>query len=321
MTTPDTFSGKSWELGDELLLRASEINEYASVGEGSYEGKKVLTMIARLALEYRGTPIYVNAANLLVPERAGIGFGPGQMTGELAGFTYSDYETTDDAFQPVKGTGVLMAFEMDKLNGVEARHAGSYRNNVFGGTNSRRFVLGMPVIEGNKVMRLDQPPVIPDSPESLFNSPESSAPYSYREHVDKIVTIMQGRYGIIQTEGALLDALRQEMESMNYNCPYLGKVIISEADYMRRPKADGTDGFKVVKGRVVGSLRKFVYYPMVLNGTVKGDVQAVIYDYDVADQVTKGLLTPQEADLLPNTTYVPLSMPHKLTEYDTKNNL
>ena len=153
MALPEISSG-SWEFGEKLILDSQEINIYAANREGEYAMRKVTSMLGKLATKYEGTAVYINGSNLLIPEREGIGIGPGQMTGEVTGFVYGDYATLNDDFEPLYSTGVIMAFEMDKLNDVSAVAAAKWRNVVFPEIQSNRFMVGMPVIPSNRAMEL-----------------------------------------------------------------------------------------------------------------------------------------------------------------------
>jgi len=305
---------KSWELGDKLLLQAEAVNSYAKNREGEYRDIRVSSMLGKMAAEHANVAIYVNAGHLLIPLEQGIGIGTGQMTGAIKGFSYGDYDINDEKLEAKHENGVIMAFEVDKINGVLAEDAKSWRNVVFPLVPSDSFVVGMPLIQGNRVMQLSTVTAVPDSIDAFLSAAENTPEeYNYQEYADRIQSLMQNRYALNESEGGLAKAVAGELEAMVFNCPYLGNLVEVQADYIRMPKQEDPTRFTIVRGVLSGVLRKFVYDTMVYEGNAIGAVQAVIYDPRVADAVSRGIITPQEADQHHTTTFVPLHLRHTLT--------
>lgn len=311
------------QLQENILRDSEEIHRYARGREGDYARLKTSKMLGVLAAKYSHTPVFINGAPLLMPTPDGFGFGLGEMTGKIAGFTYANLEGEIAQWKP-STEGVVMQVSVPALQEGDAPDAPwrlnalpeEMRNEALEG-----YIIGVPITESQKILQLGDKEV-PLTPQSLITPERTMKEYSYLEYVKKIQALTNNKPTLNdRADVAKIQALDKLIHDMVFECTYLGSVVGINSDYLRSHKPDG-NGFKVSTGQVAGVLRKFVHdiYQDYQTKEWLGDMMAVVYDIEVAHLVTTGQMTPQVADQLPTTFYVPLSRPHVLaTETGVKN--
>jgi len=321
MSSPENYEFSSTQLQESILHDSEEINQYYRPREGEYAQLKVGKMLGAIAAKYSNIPVFINGTSLILPSPEGSGFGLGELTGKIAGFTYSDLEGEVEQWKP-STEGVVMQVSVPTLSTGDSPDA-SWRLNVLPeemrNVDIEGYIVGVPVTENQTILQLGEKQK-DLTPQSLITPERSLKEYSYLEYVKNIQALTKNIPTFNQTaDAAKIQAFNKLTHDMVFECPYLGSVVTVESEYIRSPKPN-SDGFKVSYGQVAGVLRKFVHdiYQDYQTKEWIGDMMAVIYNLDVAELVTSGQLTAQEADKLPTTHYVPLSRPHILA---TKNGI
>lgn len=308
-------------LGNELLAHAVEINAYANTHEGEYASRKTGLALGRLATRYSNIPIFASTAISLHPDQEGVAVGFGEFTGSIRGFTFDTFPS--DILTPeIEQSGVVMVMDTPSFNGHEASASDTWRLNILPERLRHQsiegFVIGIPLIEGQDIMQIgerEQDATV----DSIIGAAEQTSEYSYKQYVQQARAVMGDRSGAdARFDGARLSSLDKIMHDIVFKCPYIGEAVAVQSDYIRSPKPHNEKGFKVSQGAVGGILRKFIYstYEDPRSRERSGDVEAVLYSSEVELLVSEGKMTPQVADTLPSTYYIPLSMPHVLATID-----
>lgn len=305
------------DFSHELIGKANEINDYTRGREGDYVIRKVSLMLGRLASRYEGMPVFVSANIAAVPDESGVRAAMAEITGSIKGFSFDHYPTNMLEENEPKG-GVMLNILTPIFNGVEVRDAEDWRLNVLppelrnGSIDG--FVVGIPLIDGQNILQIgDKPEEL--TTEALTESPESSKQYSYREYVEK-VNYLTGQRPTLdgKLDAPRLRAIDEIMQSMVFKCPFIGEIVAIESEYIRSPKPNKEEGYKVLQGSISGVLRKFnlEMFQDYRTKQWKSDVHAVVYTEQVAHMVQIGEMTPETADSLPSTYFIPLSETHTL---------
>lgn len=308
---------EAYPLKRELIEKSEAINVYARSHEGEYADRKTTLMLGRLATAYSHIPVFVNAAPVILPTPEGVDYGMGEVTGSIVGFTYMELPEGVEPWDSAK-EGVVMQLSLPKIHDTDSPDA-SWRLNVLPeemrNLELEGYIVGIPLTEGQKIIQLgDKKEQL--SPEAFINPEKNTTEYSYRNYVDKINLLTGGKpLTESMADVAKTKALYELTRNMVMECPYLGGVIVVKSDYIRQPKPN-SDSYQVGEGTVFGVLRKFIHgvYEDVKTKESISDTMAVIYKPIVATMIANGQMTPQEADTLPSTMYVPLSRQHALYE-------
>lgn len=321
MSSPENYEFPNTQLQEGILHDSEEINQYYRPREGEYAHLKVGKMLGAIAAKYSDIPVFINGSSLILPSPEGSGFGLGELTGKIAGFTYSDLDGEVEQWKP-SSEGVVMQVSVPTLRTGDSPDA-PWRLNALPeemrNVDIEGYIVGVPVTENQTILQLGEKQKNL-TPQSLITPERSLKKYSYLEYVKNIQALTKNKPTFNQnTDAAKIQAFNKLTHDMVFECPYLGSVVAVESEYIRSPKPN-SDGFKVSYGYVAGVLRKFVHdiYQDYQTKEWIGDMMAVIYNLDVAELVTSGQLSAQEADKLPTTHYVPLSRPHILA---TKNGI
>lgn len=314
MTTPENYPFPNTQLQQDLLAKATEVNQYARTHEGEYATYKATKMLGRMSTAYSGIPVFINGAPLVTPTPEGPAFGIGEITGHIAGFTYMNLSGQVEEWQPSE-EGVVMQVSLPSYNGVDASDA-DWRLHILPEAMRRQdiegFIVGVPVTEGQSILQLGEKEEAV-SVASLLTPEQPVKEYSYQEYVKKIRALTGGKPSFNQADAAKAQAVEKLAADIALKCPYLGSLIAIDAEYIRIPKPDGT-GYRVGSGTTVGVLRKFILdvYQDYQTKQWISDVMAVVYDPEVAKLVESGKIPVLEADHYPTTKIVPLSRPHVL---------
>ena len=315
MSSPENYEFSSTQLQEGILHDSEEINQYYRLREGEYARLKVGKMLGAIAAKYSNIPVFVNGASLILPSVEGSGFGLGELTGKIAGFTYSDLGGEVEQWKP--GTeGVVMQVSVPTFGADDSPDA-SWRLNALPeemrNDDIEGYIIGVPVTKNQTILQLGGKEQLL-TPQSLITPERSLKEYSYLEYVKNIQALTKNKPTFNQnTDAAKIQALDTLIKDMVFECPYIGNIVAIDASYLRHPKPN-SDGYTVGYGQVAGVLRKFVHdiYQDYQTKEWLSDIMAVVYNPEVASLVTSGKLSPKEADTLPTTTYVPLSRPHVL---------
>lgn len=315
MSSPESYEFSSTQLQEDILRDSEEINQYYRPREGEYARIKAEKMLGAIAAKYSDIPVFINGSSLILPSPEGTGFGLGELTGKIAGFTYSDLGGEIEQWKP-SSEGVVLQVSVPILRTGDSPDA-PWRLNALPenmrNDNIEGYIVGVPVTKNQTIVQLSKKEEL-FTPQALISPERSSKEYSYLEYVKNIQVLTKNKPTFNQsTDAAKIQAFNKLTHDMVFECPYLGSVVVAESEYIRSPKPN-SDGFQVSDGQIAGVLRKFVHdiYQDYQTKEWIGDMMAVIYSLDVAELVAKGQLTAQEADKLPTTRYVPLSRPHIL---------
>ncbi len=302
--------------GHELITKAKEINEYMHRHEGPYALSKTSLMLGRLAAQYRDIPVFVSATIAVVPDEHGVSAGMAEVTGAISGFSFDEYPAS--ILTDKLDSGVVLNVSTPSYNGVHAKDAEEWRLNVLPLELRNRsidgFVINVPLIEGQDIVQIGEKPE-EITADALSESPELHKQYSYKEYVDKINALTGQRPTVdIKLDAPRLQAINELLHHMVFDCPFLGEVIAIKSEYIRSPKPNNEEGFKVVTGMIGGVLRRFALtaYQDYRTKQWKSDVHPVVYAERIAYMVATGEITPEFADSSPTTFFVPLSEPHML---------
>lgn len=317
---PDSFSA-------ELFFDVEQITDYVATrnergADRSATLRKVGTHIDAITRKYNGAFVFLEAPLMLYPINDEIGAGTGELSGRIIGFSWQSYPTINDSLeQGEPHEGVTMLVTVGVQNGLPSKGHEAWQNffpaAILEAVGDDVHLLAVPVTEGLTVQKLSTPPADFATVEDFLNLAKEQVkePYNYKSYVNRIEALLHGLAIFNENEivdKARINAAMQELQAMVDNCPFLGSRVAIVGDYLRTPHPEKPGGILIYKGRVEGILRKFVYQPYLVDGQLRGAVQAVIYPPEVATKVVTGELMPDEADNMPGTIFAPLNIEHKL---------
>jgi hypothetical protein len=315
---------------ERLLQEVAIINEWVAErnARGSnYEAtiRKVTDKLVPLAVSFRDTAAYIKAPLLIIPLGNGnTGVGMGEVTGEIVGFQFREYPTIGEDMEEGEDAAGVVALVATK-HGVEVEKPADIWDEVIppeiqklGNIDyGRQGVLPVivPVTEGTRFTQVDNSTPLILNVSSVLSAAESVSEYNYRDYVDRIENLMQGRWRLNPgADEALAAALHKEVSAMCRQCPFLQTPVEVTSDYIRTPSMLNADSYAIVKGTLRGEFRRFLYGAYFPPGEKpRGTVMAIIYTEDIAALVNEGNLSTQEADKIPaGAFFVPLNLDHSL---------
>lgn len=315
MISPENYNFNDTQLQQEILHKAEEVNRYVRTHEGEYVSYKATKMLGRMATAYSHIPVFISGVPLLLPTPDGTGYGMGEITGKISGFTYMNLGGAVEQWKP-SNDGVIMHVSVPEL-GREYPSDATWKLNILPEEMRHEdlegFLIGVPVTDSQRILQLGEKQE-PVSVQSLLTPEQTVKEYSYRDYVERVRALTGNNPSFdMATDAAKSQAFEKLLNNIVYECPYLNSLVVIKADYIRRPKPDGS-GYTVAQGTISGILRKFIHdvYQDYQTKEWRSDVMAVVYDAEVAKLVTSGKISPQEADQYPSTNFVPLSKPHIL---------
>lgn len=299
---------------------------------GSHVGstrRKLGPKLSALTKQFQDVAAYVQAPLIILPMEDGTeGVGIGEATGEIVGFVYRKYSTINDQMEegPIReGIVAIIATGGTNVDGLTTaswnriipEQAGVAVPDDF----AKKGVVPMliPIIEGTHFTQIDNSIPLHFNPSHLLTAEAIKNPTNgYRDYVARIENLMNGKYTMSPgMDKALMSALYKELNAMNNNCPFIGQDVEISASYMRTLSQINIGEFIVFGGAINGILRKFIYEPYFPGAAqphlkARGAVQAVVYPPEVAKMVYGGQLSPQEADKMAGTIFVPLDQEYTL---------
>lgn len=334
--SPESSPHPENNLQERLISSANIINSWVQGRRqrGSHEKTtqiKLMRKIGELALEFQGTAAYMRLPFMIMPLENGneiLSFG--EVTGEIVGFAYREYPTLTERMEQGpsrEGTVAIVATGGTNIEGVtpaswnqvipEVARAAMPMSDDY--TQKGVVPVLAPIVEGARFTQVDNRLPLHLNPSHVLRAEFADSPKrDYLEYVRRIENLMKGKY-ILRPEmdRPIMSALHNVLSSMNADCPLLGQSVEISAAYMQTPSPSMPDEYTVLEGDVTGTLRKFIYAPYFPDDShphlrQRGAVQAVVYKPDVAERVYRGELSPQEADKMPGTIYMPLDQQHKL---------
>jgi|GEM_PF-5907365 len=311
-----------WQLGEDLLLEAQKLAEFMALRDTvkAQTQRKLERRLMALTSQQRNQPAFIEAPLIVAPTEQGVGFGPGQISGTIVGFTWAQYPSINEQFEVGKDeTGLMVLVSSGGVNESTAEAAQAWKHSLLPAglptTGITGIIAGVPLIPGTKIAKLSELETSPDNVSEFFAAAaeQTAPPQDYMQFVRRIDVITK-RQAIAHemVDKAMISALSLELRRMNFTSPLLGKLVVVTSNDLRFPNPDKPGRFLKATGGLPGVLRKFVYEPYVHEGELCGGVQAVIWPPAIYERVQRGEMTPQEADKLPVTGFVPLSLPHKL---------
>lgn len=315
MSSPEDYHFSNSQLQEDILRDSEEINQYIRPREGEYVLLKTEKMLGTMAVKYSHIPVFISGSPLILPTSESVWLGLGEVTGKIAGFTYTDLGGEVEQWKP-SSEGVVMQVSVPAINGGDAPDA-TWRLNALPKEMRNKeiegYIIGVPITKSQTILQLGEKEE-PLTTQSLTTPERATKEYSYMEYVKNIQALTNNKPTFNEhIDAAKIQAFNKLTHDMVFQCPFLGSVVAIESEYLRSPKPN-SDAYKVGSGQVAGILRKFVHdiYQDYQTKEWLSDMMAVIYDPEIAELVASGELSPQDADKLPTTTYVPLSRPHTL---------
>jgi len=304
-----------WELGISLQVEADKIArfiEHRDPTSASTTSKILTDVVVPLTETHKNTEVFVQSMNAMVPLPEGVGIGLSESHGQIVGFGYGEFSADGMTYRPQHGLITFVA--IDVFNGESANDLPHRLNVLPPGIPSADIVgavIGVPVVRGTKIAKIQEGFQIPDSIEDIVYE-ANAEDFKHMDFVQSINAIT-GQVAIVHPsiDKTKLDSAFNILSAMNQRCPYMGKSVEVTSSHMR-VKHPLKDTHLVIKGTVDGVIRKFIIasYQDLDTKDFRSDVQAVIYEPSVAEKVYSGELTPQQADKQPTTVFVPLSIPH-----------
>lgn len=324
MTDPTGAPENAWQLGETLLSEAESLDRFVAHRDLNSPTtlKKIAGRLGELMTAYGDSDVYATSPLLLVPTDNGVGVGMGDVAGKLVYLEYGDYPTVTETLEqgPSKLGLIALVGEVHGMNnGIEGQDLPEWRTMLLEAPLRAKYdrpgyVIGLPVVPGIKIAKMSSAEKTPDTAVELLERSQTMLnEYDHRDYVSRVEAIAHGRYIATAADRTWAEAIAKEIHNMVHECPYLGKEVEFESDWIRIPHPDSPERMIKLRGKLDGVLRKFVYAAYEdEHGRPRGGVQAVLYPREIYHMVTAGVLTPQQADKTA-AIYVVLNKPHSLT--------